>query len=264
MGDVRTNGMGFAKRNLAAGRRAFTLVELLVTISIIALLMAILLPSLRRARWQARRAVCQSNLRQIAIAWHAYLQDHNDAFYQWPNAQINYGGRQGATNRYQTDKPLNPYFGEPLRAHTGAEVFRCPSDNGSVEGKPSHFVSFGASYETNPMLIGPVHFRNHPLDPCLSIMLEANKRLPGIKRSHIANESKLLLIGDAGWALELRFIPTYVIEWHHVPQRHNMAFMDGHAAFVHIRRGLHVTDDYVSIPFKDLQDKVVECQRPYE
>jgi prepilin-type N-terminal cleavage/methylation domain-containing protein len=55
----------------------FTLIELLVVIAVIAVLVAILLPSLARAREAGGRAVCLSNLRQMQIAWHLYADDHD-------------------------------------------------------------------------------------------------------------------------------------------------------------------------------------------
>ncbi|GAJ23796.1 unnamed protein product, partial [marine sediment metagenome] len=56
------------------GPRGFTLVELLVVIAIIALLMAILMPALNRAKEQGKRAVCLSNLRQLTLAWIMYAR----------------------------------------------------------------------------------------------------------------------------------------------------------------------------------------------
>ena len=58
-------------------RRAFTLIELLVVIAVIAGLIAIMIPALSRAREQARRAVCLSNLRQLTTAWIAYTDQHD-------------------------------------------------------------------------------------------------------------------------------------------------------------------------------------------
>lgn len=59
-------------------KKGFTLVELLVVISIIALLMSILVPSLARAREQAKRVICTTNLRQIGLANSLYAHDSDD------------------------------------------------------------------------------------------------------------------------------------------------------------------------------------------
>jgi prepilin-type N-terminal cleavage/methylation domain-containing protein/prepilin-type processing-associated H-X9-DG protein len=68
--------------------RGFTLVELLVVIGIIALLISMLLPSLNKARNQAIRVNCQSNLRQLGQYWQMYASDHKGYF---PNTGISYG-----------------------------------------------------------------------------------------------------------------------------------------------------------------------------
>lgn len=59
-------------------RNAFTLIELLVVIAVIAVLMAILMPALNRAREQGKRTACVSNLRQLTMGWILYADDNND------------------------------------------------------------------------------------------------------------------------------------------------------------------------------------------
>src|SRR5512145_1364232 len=58
--------------------KGFTLIELLVVIAIIAILMAVLMPALKRAREQGQRAVCLGNLRQLQVAWILYADDNDD------------------------------------------------------------------------------------------------------------------------------------------------------------------------------------------
>ena len=82
-------GKSAIKRGQFAGKwHGFTLVELLVVISIIALLLAILMPSLQKAREQARAVVCGSNLRQMGMIWMLYAEDNDQEFYTdaWGNA----------------------------------------------------------------------------------------------------------------------------------------------------------------------------------
>src|SRR5882724_7783013 len=79
-------------RHVVGKRRAFTLVELLVVIGIIAILIGILLPALSRARRQATTAACLSNTRQLGVALLMYMQDNK---YTAPTMG-NIGGPKGS------------------------------------------------------------------------------------------------------------------------------------------------------------------------
>ncbi|MCH7720283.1 MAG: type II secretion system protein, partial [Planctomycetes bacterium] len=70
---------------------AFTLVEILVTISIVALLVGILIPTLGDARRQAKGSVCAGNLHFVGLASAMYLDDHAGAY--WPSYVQDDGGR---------------------------------------------------------------------------------------------------------------------------------------------------------------------------
>ena len=63
-------------------KKAFTLIELLVVISIISLLMAILLPALRKAKYQVKTVICTSNLRQWGVMLAAYTNDYDGRFFE--------------------------------------------------------------------------------------------------------------------------------------------------------------------------------------
>jgi len=80
MSFFREEMSSMAGRKMISGRRGFTLIELLVVVAIIALLMAILLPSLGRARARAQSTVCLSNLRQCGMATSMYEYDYNNNF----------------------------------------------------------------------------------------------------------------------------------------------------------------------------------------
>ena len=248
--------------------KGFTLIELLVVIAVIAVLLAILMPALRKVKAVARRVACQSNVRQIALAWNMYLDDNDGRFYQGRNANLDYGGWQGMQG--WSPRPLNKYLKLPaaLETENGAEVFGCPADRGGVPGyalREKAYRYLGTSYQTNIFLIG--QDRCGTFSEQTRILDEQiSERLGNLNRNRVSNPPRLLLIGDYGWINQWQPRPhrfeewKELAEWHGGADCHNMAFLDGHAAFLNIRKGYYVTDEYNVLPFKELYELAHEVQ----
>jgi prepilin-type N-terminal cleavage/methylation domain-containing protein len=124
-------------------RKAFTLVELLTVVAIISLLISILLPALGRAREMARRAVCLSNLSQIAKGCIAYASGQNGSFPCWNQTRAGfwYMGVEWGWDGFSASNSLNnaPSLASPIsntrnlwmlvRQQSGdPKTFICPSD----------------------------------------------------------------------------------------------------------------------------------------
>jgi prepilin-type N-terminal cleavage/methylation domain-containing protein len=90
-------------------RQGFTLIELLVVISVIAILMAILMPALKRAREQGQRAVCVSTVKQLTLCWIMYADDNDDRLVNG-EAGIQWSGRaMHARERYWAGQCWDQY-----------------------------------------------------------------------------------------------------------------------------------------------------------
>jgi prepilin-type N-terminal cleavage/methylation domain-containing protein/prepilin-type processing-associated H-X9-DG protein len=120
----------------SAGDRGFTLVELIVVVAIVATLAAIAFPVTSRVVQSSKAAGCVSNLREIGVALHLYLGEHNQVMP--PLA----AGRQSITQQVAViDNTLNAYAPDP-------RVFACPADNAGLA------AATGTSYFWNSALSG--------------------------------------------------------------------------------------------------------------
>ncbi len=109
-------------------RRAFTLIELLVVIAIIAILAAILFPVFGRARENARKTSCLSNMKQIGLGLVQYLQDYDEIYpitFQNNTTPPTNNGFQSAPSHRGWAYNLQPYT-------KSVQVFQCPSDDSPI------------------------------------------------------------------------------------------------------------------------------------
>jgi prepilin-type N-terminal cleavage/methylation domain-containing protein/prepilin-type processing-associated H-X9-DG protein len=165
--------------NHMVNRRGFTLIELLVVIAIIAILASILFPVFARARENARRTSCMSNLKQIGLGLAMYVQDYDEVM---PAAYNNL---------------VVPYMKWMDMAYPyikNEQVFNCPSAGSNLANytREGYFGSYAinASYITGPTFFPPVSYF------CWNASCQANNRL--VKQAAIQNASTAIWVMDNG------------------------------------------------------------------
>jgi prepilin-type N-terminal cleavage/methylation domain-containing protein/prepilin-type processing-associated H-X9-DG protein len=131
------------KPSIRRNSRGFTLIELLVVIAIIAILAAILFPVFARARENARRASCQSNLKQIGLGIMQYIQDYDEKY------PVAWHGPYTAPTATLVDD-LDPYI-------KSKQIWKCPSSPGrmgATAGGPAAIINRPSDYGYHFSLLG--------------------------------------------------------------------------------------------------------------
>ncbi len=138
--------------NLTCGKgRAFTLIELLIVITIIAILASMLLPALAKAKSKGQGISCLNNTKQVMLAWHMYADENNDKLCQNTSGSTPVGTPVGTTPNwvggYLDFKPANadntnvtklvdPGWASLVRYNKNPLIYKCPADKSVVNGKP--------------------------------------------------------------------------------------------------------------------------------
>ena len=205
-------------------RRAFTLLELLVVIAIIALLAALLLPALSRAKQQAGAATCANNLHQLGLAFVLYCEANNDAFPAPGSASV-YGPQPEDWIWWQ-------------RGAISTRVRSCPTFPSST---PSCSAVRRTLARDRPEQEYPYSYSLNSWDledevnPGMSSIVTRERKLYAFKMAQVKNPSgKIMLVDeDRGTIDDSRWAPNY---GNLICERHNgrgvVTFADGHSQLV--------------------------------
>jgi len=228
-------------------RLAFTLIELLVVIGIIALLAALLLPALSKAKEQANRIACLNDLRQLQICFHLYALDHDDVLppnnfvYDVTTGQPSVGFSTNITwcpglARFDTT-PANIERGLLFPYNRSVAIYHCPSDKATVETAAGVRLplprtrSYNMSQSINGLPIAPEGVIEPP-----SFRKESEIHDPSASQLFVfidVHEAEILdsLFGvlPPGWSQLFRMREVW---WDLPANRHNqgcnLSFADGH------------------------------------
>lgn len=230
--------------NAVHNKKAFTIVELIVVISIMSLLMSMLMPAMMRARAQAKTAICGSNLHQLYLGFTMYLDDNNGYVFPLVHPGRNSQGQYGKFNYYGFEPGYSSSLPEGQRVldRNLAKLYPYIRQYDSVEICPSfpyNHPKYKPKYKTRWMTYGI----NSNLSPNMTI---PGKEVVKLARKVRAPASTLLFADSAminTWQSPASSSNPMFEEWHYIdakdrPSVHfrhnvksaNIIFCDGHVS----------------------------------
>jgi prepilin-type N-terminal cleavage/methylation domain-containing protein/prepilin-type processing-associated H-X9-DG protein len=223
-------------------QKGFTLIELLVVIAIIAILAAMLLPALSKAKVRAQAIKCLSNTRQISIAIVGFTTDNNDGFApggHWiagDSPGLDWGTSLDNINKAQLlDSSVSP-IADFLKS---ADVFKCPGDTQSAQnGERVRSISFNGVLGSKPTVKAPSTTpKNYYGDGANGSGGQATKmnqlQKPGPSQVWVLLDEHADSINDSLFMLDPGY-PSGSEQWRDLPASYHsnagsFSFADGHS-----------------------------------
>lgn len=214
--------------------RGFTLIELLVVIAVIAILMAVLMPALHRAREGGKRVTCLNNLKQLALAWNLYADENGDRIV---NGATGFSNQSTAWGDHRNELSwIDGFHPEPTQTELQIEdirrgalfpytknvaLYKCPT------GKRGYALTYAIMFSMNAV--------NHPA---------SNGGAQGVKGAHVKKRTEIrpnlaqrLVFIDEGFMTSDAYAVYYNQEtwWDDPPVRHGdgatVSYADGHSEY---------------------------------